>query len=758
MALTAAEEARLRELLQGRSDILGGEPFEDFIKNAQRAKAVLDGLEASGQDLRNEFKSLGAIFGESINELKNGKFYIGEINKAYRTLYSIANQFKYEMEGINDLSLKDVRNLKAKTAQQISYLTQLKKQEGLSAELTARIEEELQFAQELLIVEKNRIKQLEEYNRNLGLSGQLFNSISKTLSDLGVDSEIIKGMGEELQEASKKGKVGFKELIPIIKNGLTEALKDPLVQFALGLKLIKSGINDIKKAFSSFTEIDATVTETSRTLGMTNDQVYEMNKAAKEVGSTQDGTLFTTKQISQAIAEINNQLGLSVNLGADENAEFAAMTTQMGLAATESANIYKLGRLTNLSLKDTNKAISAQIVAVQKSTGVQINAKQVFQEIGKLNAGITAKFQQNPELIAKAVAQAKALGTSLETLDKIGESLLNWESSIENELKAELITGKQLNFERARAAALTGDQATLMQEVASQVGTLEDFNNMNVIAQKSLAEAFGMSRDELADMLQKQAVFNKLGDVSGKSAAEQLEIARQRELTESDSLVVNLKQQAAAEKLAATFDTIKLAIADLLSGPFSIFVDMMSFLSKNAWAAYAAVGAMAGISIFKLLSGVVSLAASLATAGVSAATVNSALTFGVGAVAVLAAIGAIVGLMSSATSTAQSQAQQAQRAQDGIAPPGRGPFTIMDSFGATAITAYGDGLAVSPNIKTGRGDSGVMAAINNLANIMSKPAPTPQFALSVDGERLGSVVGRQQETGTQQTKNAYRLA
>ncbi len=42
-------------------------------------------------------------------------------------------------------------------------------------------------------------------------------------------------------------------------------------------------------------------------------------------------------------------------------------------------------------------------------------------------------------------------------LPQTGESLLNFETSIENELKAELITGKQLNLERARAAALTGD-------------------------------------------------------------------------------------------------------------------------------------------------------------------------------------------------------------------------------------------------------------------------------------------------------------
>ena len=733
MALTPTEEARLRELLQGRSDILGGEPFEDFIKNADKAKAVLDGLEAQGQDLRSEFKSLGTIFGESMNELKNGKFFIGEINKAYRTLYSIANQFKYEMEGINDLSLKEVRDLKAKTAQQISYLTQLKKQEGIADDLKARIEEELEFARELLIVEGKREERLKEINSNLGITGQLFGGISKTLLGLGVDSEIIKQMGDDLQEAAKKGKVGFKELFPIIEKGLNDALQDPKVQF------------------------NSIFTETSRNIGMSSNQVKEMTKNAEFSQNAFNGNLYSAKQLAQTISDINGQLGLSLKVSAETLNEFTAMTQTMGLTADESAKIYKFGLLNNMSLKDTNKSITAGIVATQKQTGVQVNAKQVFQEIGKLSAGITAKFQQNPEALAKAVTQAKALGTNLEQVDKIGESLLNFESSIENELKAELITGKQLNFERARAAALTGDQAALMQEVASQVGNLTDFQNMNVIAQKSLAEAFGMSRDEMSEMLQQQEVFNKLGDVSGKSAQEQLELARQRGLSEEDSLMVNLQQQAAAEKLSATFDTIKMTIADLLAGPFSGLVNLMGVLSRNAWMVHAAVGAMAAISLAKTIGGLVMMAIQMGLLSASAITANAAITFGVGMVLVGAAVAAGMALLSNSKKEATSDIPQ--MAKGGIVPasPGGTLVNIGEGGSAEAIVPLNSPKAVG---MLGSDNSSLVAAINEVRNAVNALAnkPQPAMAIQVGAEKLGEVVGRQAETGTNQYKNAYKLA
>ena len=46
-----------------------------------------------------------------------------------------------------------------------------------------------------------------------------------------------------------------------------------------------------------------------------------------------------------------------------------------------------------------------------------------------------------------------------------------------------------------------------------------------------------------------------------------------------------------------------------------------------------------------------------------------------------------------------------QSVKDGVAPASRGPFEITDRFGATAITATGDAMAVSPNLQMGGGTS-----------------------------------------------------
>jgi hypothetical protein len=613
------------------------------------------------------------------------------------------------------------------------------------------------YFQNFLTLLDERIDKEDKINKKLGLTGVLSKTIQNTLSKWGIDTSYFDDLNKKLRDAAKPDslKSPMQVLQEELREGLKKALNDPLVQFTVGLKLVKSAINDIKKTFEAFKEYDTLFTNLARGLGMSTTQVRDMTIEAKRSGEALGDNNYTAAQIAKSITDVNTQLGLSVSVSAATADEFAAMTNQMGLSAEEAANIYRLGKLNNSTLQDTNKTIAASIVAAQRQFGVQVNERQVFQEIGKLSAGITAKFQQNPDLIAKAVVQAKALGTNLEQVDKVGESLLNWESSIENELKAELLTGKQINLEKARYAALTGDQIGLMNELSSQVGTLEEFQGMNVLAQKSLAEAFGLSRGELADMLKQQEVFNKLGDVSGKSAKDQLALARERGLSESDSLMVNLKQQAAAETLAATWDSIKVSLAALLDGPFKLFVDMMSYLSKHAWIVHAAIGAMAAISLVKLIGGVTLLFKGLAAALTEAITLEGVLTAGASLLALGAIIGIAVGAVSSLGSAAESSTPQ--MANGGIVPatPGGTLVNVGEGGRPEAIVPLNSPTA---NNMLGGNSSVLESVLSRIEQHLSTPQPTPQFSLMVNQDRLGEVVGSTATTGTNQYKSSYHLA
>ena len=96
----------------------------------------------------------------------------------------------------------------------------------------------------------------------------------------------------------------------------------------------------------------------------------------------------------------------------------------------------------------------------------------------------------SPEILSEAATEARALGLSLDQVDKIAGSLLDFESSIRNEIQAELLTGQEINLEKARQAALNNDLVTLEKELKDNAQLAQSFAQSNRIQQEATAAAF----------------------------------------------------------------------------------------------------------------------------------------------------------------------------------------------------------------------------------------------------------------------------
>ena len=111
----------------------------------------------------------------------------------------------------------------------------------------------------------------------------------------------------------------------------------------------------------------------------------------------------------------------------------------------------------------------------------------------------------------------------MSAVSSITESLLDFESSIEKSMEASMILGRNINTDRARMLALTGDQASLMKEVQRLVGGEAEFANMLGIERTALAGAVGVSVEQLSRLVRGQtagatgaAAGNAMGTLSEK--------------------------------------------------------------------------------------------------------------------------------------------------------------------------------------------------------------------------------------------------
>jgi hypothetical protein len=422
-----------------------------------------------------------------------------------------------------------------------------------------------------------------------------------------------------------------------------------------------------------------------KNLGISYEAAYDLQNSLAVTAATSDKLYVTSALLNKAFTDLAEQTGIVSDFGGDTLVTMTALTKQLGLGTAEASQLALLARTQGEDTEGVLENTVATVSALNRQNGVAISAKAVLNDISTASKSIVVSLGMSPEILAEAATQARALGLSLSQVDAIASSILDFESSIEKELSFELLTGKQINLEKARELALNNDLVGLTEELKNNAEITEVFATGNRIQQEAAAAAIGLSRDDLADMVYQQELI-KLG-AEGFTAAY------------GEQAYQSMLAQSASEKFEASLEKIKGVVGDIgtiFSPIIDGFAAMVGYISESKVAVALIATAMGITAVSSVITAVGSIWTSLAK-----------IPYGLG---LPLAIGATAALMST-ISNAKSQA-----VEDGIAPSDRGPFTITDAYGKMAMTAKGDNLAVSPNINKGGGDDRMISLLEKIAS------------------------------------------
>ncbi len=133
-----------------------------------------------------------------------------------------------------------------------------------------------------------------------------------------------------------------------------------------------------------------------------------------------------------------------------------------------------------------------------------------------------------------------------------------------------------------------GQQAPAAAEIAKYTGDAAGYSKMNRIQQDSLADAMGMSRDQMADMLKQQELYSKFGVKNREDLLKQVDLLRkagkeQEAINKAggEAAYNDLVRSAAQEKLALFIEKIKQSIVEFIESTNLIdkvekFINMLS--------------------------------------------------------------------------------------------------------------------------------------------------------------------------------------
>jgi hypothetical protein len=447
---------------------------------------------------------------------------------------------------------------------------------------TQKTQKEIQkITTEISVFTQRRLKSTKEEKIEI-------DKILRAKSDQLDNAKLLVSSANELLEVSKNQTDSFKTIKDEISK--IKGLNDKLSISFFGLQMLK-----ISEQTANF----------QKSLLLSADQAKTLRQNFVDTANASNDTFITTNKLIEANAALGKQLGFNKNFGADLNTEFVNLTKRVGLSEESASGFAKASILSGKTLKSTAESAAGIVSSVSSQYGIQLDIKDVLNEAGSSSAIMLSNFKGSTDALVQGVAQMKALGTSLAQVDQQSASLLDFQTSIQNQLDASLLTGRQINLEKARELALNNDLTGVAKELANQQMDFNGFQRMNRIQQDGFAKAVGLTRDTLADQLLKQAIQNK-------SQSEIVALYGKEAYERAQTLNAQEKFNAAIEKMSDL-------LGNIMAGPLGTFVDMMAKLAESSVAVGAGIALIAGVQ----LAGAINQFAQLAKVVRAFATANA---------------------------------------------------------------------------------------------------------------------------------------
>ena len=540
------------------------------------AKAVF-GVGEQSKAISKAFRGISNIsaeIGKDLQQILKGEKGLSDLLKTQeqqkRNLAALDLELLLTLDSTSDVFEKQVEEFgKLTTAQEkLNTLNEILKDKTTSRTDDEQKLLELYRAQlETIQTQEEQFSQIEKYKESLGIIPDLGKGLESVLGKLGF-GDFAKKLGfDKAQEAVER--------MAISSGGTTSKMR-LAGEYAkvLGSNLLKAlgPLALIAELVKGIMQADKETTELQKSMGLTKDQAsgFRMNLASAAASS--NNLNITTTKLLETYNSINKQFGFIARFSDETLVNTTRLTKQVGLSAEAANALAGLTERQGSNAEELYETTVGTVLQLQKQSGIQIDQREIFEQIGKTTGTIRANLGSNPITIATAIQKSKEFGASLQDVANAGKALLDFESSITAELEAELLLGKNINLERARAAALAGDQVTLAQELQQQAGSFSDFSAMNVIQQEALAKAMGMSSDQLADILYQQDLQTKGAE---KVRAELMATGQEDAVRALDAQSAQDKFNATVEKLQGVFADVGTAFMPILQ----LFGDLLNIVN-----------------------------------------------------------------------------------------------------------------------------------------------------------------------------------
>ena len=461
------------------------------------------------------------------NEYKNAKTDIQEIRDLIFELNNgtenlSKSQIKQNQNLAKTLDITDKAAKKGKTNLKI-----LKERAGLVKDISKGEMSLEQIKDKQQDIEKEILKTQRRYKGVNKDKGKLI------IAELKANKNLLKGEEARVkaQELSKKALGAADELT----GGMASKAKEGVAMFkqmgfALGGAMVILTL--MVSSMKLFNEQTESIADQFGAMGVSR---FRDDLAAASQEFTKLG--FSGAEANKTTSDLANNFGLGVGEASKLATSVADTAKALGMSLDESSKL--LGTLTTIGGLSTEAAEDLAKQAQSLAVANDVAPDQVLKDVAG-NTELFAKFAKDGgKNVLRAAVQARKLGLEISDVASSMEGMLDFQGSLNAEVEASVMLGRNLNLQKARELALAGDIEGFQSEILKQVGSQAEFDKMNVLQKQALAKATGLTVEQLGKMVSKEKEATTLAGELNKQKVEDL--VSEKAITSTAKLIQDLK-------------------------------------------------------------------------------------------------------------------------------------------------------------------------------------------------------------------------
>ena len=503
-------------------------------------------LTSLSQQLSKTFRDINKETDVLSNNFKNIVRQAGlNNNNAERYLIS---------QKLQEATQNRINEIKAKSSYLDSVSLAFKREEGIlqarivNAQITAlqstRARAGIDNAERLRAIESLKIQNTMNLAA-LRYQHQNASAQSKVLKDLKAQLNTIEGFTPNLQTNN----VFVRELKNIFGETLTS-----MGDFG---KLLSGTIptwkDIVAKGVKMYMEFDKAGFTLRKTFGFLRKDFDVLEKNIKEIAIDLADFGVTFESAATATSAIGKEFNALVASNKSIVKDVTMLSAQLGIAESESAKFLKSISSISGNTVSSQKGMTGFAKEMSNAAGVPL--PDVMKEIAESSDDVRIYTGKSVVNLIKGTVEAKQMGTTFQKMVDTAKKLLDFNTSINDEMEASVLLGRDINFQRARELSFRKDVIGANREIL-RIAQSMDFDAMDPFQAESFAKASGKTVAELQDMIQAEEEIQHIrlfGTAEQKKQLKMMdELKRARETEAKDigkQAEARLMQEANQERM-----------------------------------------------------------------------------------------------------------------------------------------------------------------------------------------------------------------